>query len=167
MQLRDGARSWRKSVDDGFDTLEGWTAAAVAVFLIFQAAIMIANVIARQMGTDIAIANSTAQALIVWITFFVAAHQAREDEHFDIDFLHRRFPDSVRQLNDILLKSIAFLFAVTFLLSAILITADTYRETAATGFPKFLLYSPAMLGGVLLTVEYLRQLVRAVVAFRG
>jgi TRAP-type C4-dicarboxylate transport system permease small subunit len=167
MQLLNSDRTWTSWINERFDTLEDWTAAAVAVFLILQALVMIANVLARQFGDDIAIANSTAQALIVWITFLVAAQQSRDDEHFKIDALHGRLPDIGRQLNDVFLKLIALVFAVTFLYSAILITGDTAGETSASGFPKLLLYLPAVLGGLLMTVEYFRQLAAKVVGFGG
>lgn len=156
----DLAGNWLvKSFSKRFDQLLNATEPIIAVFIILQSIIMITNVIFRQFGSDIGIANKTAQALIIWMTFLVAAQQARKGQHFDIDILTRLFSGRVERITEFVKNTVGVLFAILLLLSAIVITIQTSGEKSASGFPLLLLYLPGVVAGVLLTVEHLRQLV--------
>lgn len=158
---------WVESFNERFDQLLAVTEPIIAVFIILQSIIIIANVIVRQFGSEIGLANKTAQVLIIWMTLLVAAQQAQEKAHFDIDIIIRMSSDRVEAFTELVRDVFGVLFAILLLLSALVISIQTVEESSASGFPLFLLYLPGIIAGVLLLVEHLRQLSSEVMRFNG
>jgi TRAP-type C4-dicarboxylate transport system permease small subunit len=129
-----------------------------AVILLTLTVIVVGNIVLRPFGEAPRWVTHMAQIMVIWITFLGLGLLAYEREHLAVDILTDRYFGNRRYVHEKFELITSLVFTLLVLYSAIDLTNRTLGGTTATGVPTTLIYSPLIIGSVLLAVVYVGQL---------
>jgi len=171
-------RSLATRFADAVDTLNGWIGRLTRWLIIVMVAIGAYNAVARYATREVGIGlSSNALNEMQWYLFSVvfllgAAYCLREDVHVRVDVLYERLSPKGRGWID-LLGSLLFLLPFSVLMIQVSIPAvrNSWRifETSPDpgGLPRYPLKTLLIVAFVLLFLQGLAQIVRAIERIRG
>lgn len=151
-----------------WDRLERWL-----IGLLGMAALGIANVqvFSRYVDPDLSInwGDEVTVYLIIWALFVTTSPLVRDDGHVRSDIVLRILPVSWQRGLEIFNCLVALLFCAGLAWYGCQIVADSLavdeRSSAGLSFPMWIYYASLPFGAVLMTLRYVRRLVKYVAAF--
>lgn len=144
--------------------LSGVAIAAVAIIVSVSA-------IARYgFGVSFGWVFETTQYLLVWFTLLPAAWLVCVDKHIKVDVVTIHLPPQYRRILEVIYYAVGLIVSVCLAVFGVIVVVDLYakgsHETTLTEPLSWPLYLIIPVGFILLTLEFVKQLVRAFAAER-
>ena len=141
-----GVRRFFQRIDSVLNWLEK---SLLITSILLMAAVSIANVIARNLGSSLTFANELAQLLLVVVTFVGVGHGVREGRHIRVSAIHDTLPAKGRKVLLILtsfttcgLMALLGVYAIGYVGNL----ADSGRIMPSLQLPLYIAYSVVPLG---------------------
>lgn len=137
----------------------------IAILLLLITLILFLNVVLRVFGASILWGEEFARYSMVWITFIGSSVCVYKGAHLGIDVVVNSLGGKARKALSIFIIVFSLLFTILFTYISLRMTLtvhNTNQYSSTMGIPMSLAYVAMPIGGLLMSIRYIEQLVRLV-----
>lgn len=142
----------------------------VGILILIITAVLFANVVLRYFNMSFDWADEFSRYGIVWVTFIGASICVYKGAHIGVDAILMLLPDTGKKIVAVVTTLIALAFAILFTYQASKLTLqvmETGQISSTLKVSMVYIYGAMPIGGALLTIRYLQQLVLEIGRLKG
>ena len=137
----------------------------IGIVLLAIAFILFANVILRLFGSSLIWAEEVARYAIVWLTFIGSSVCIYKGAHIGVDAIMNLLSDRGKKILTIITIIMSLVFTILFTYYSIVITESimqTNQVSSTVKIPMVYVYAAMPVGGILMTIRYIQELIKAI-----
>lgn len=137
----------------------------IGLLLLAIAFILFANVVLRLFGSSIIWAEEVARYAIVWLTFIGSSVCIYKGAHIGVDAIMNILSDRGKKILTISTILMSIIFTVLFTYFSAVITQsvfETNQVSATVKIPMVFVYAAMPVGGILMTIRYIQELIKKI-----